>query len=163
MKRLLSILVLGIILLSFSFCCATKSNMKDLTQEKHPFKVTKSTYNNWVGGQPGVRGLKINITIDNPEIQLDTVFFRNKKMILKPSLISTSSTFIGVLTLSNTKTDYILHKNGGNEYGNKPPKVALDIPWKLKENEAVVSYVYEGNTHYYKIENVQKVKLNTKY
>ena len=110
-----------------------------------------------------LRGLKINITIDNPEIQLDTVFFRNKKMILKPSLISTSSTFIGVLTLSNTKTDYILHKNGGNEYGNKPPKVALNIPWKLKENEAVVSYVYEGNTHYYKIENVQEIKLNTKY
>ena len=163
MNRLLSILVSLIILLSFSFCCATKSNVKDLTQEKHPFKVTKSTYNMWVGGQPGVKGIKINITIDNPNIQLDKVFFRNKKTTLKHSLTSSPSTFIGVFTLPNTEKDYILHENSVNEYGNKPPKISTNIPWKLKENEAVISYVYEGETHYYKIENIEKIKSNTKY
>lgn len=163
MNKLVSILVSVIILLSFSFCCATKSNIKDLSQEKHPFKVTKSTYNTWVGGQPGVRGIKIDISIDNPNIQLDTVYFRNKKITLKHNLSSSPSTFVGVFALPNTEKDYILHENSVNEYGNKPPKVSLNIPWELKENEAVVSYMYEGNIHYYKIENVKEIKSSVKY
>jgi len=163
MNRLVSILVSVIILLSFSFCCATKSNVKDLAQENHPFKVTKATYNTWVGGQPGVRGIKVAITIDNPEIQLDTVYFRNKKFALKRSVNSIPSIFVGIFTLPNTENDYILHGNPLNEYGNTPPKVSLNIPWELKKNEAVISYIYEGNTHYYKIENVEEIKSSTKF
>lgn len=154
MNKLASISISVVILFAFSFCNATK----EATQGKHPFKVTKATYNTWVGGRPGVKGININITIDNSEIELDTVFFRNMKTKLKRDVNSTPSIFIGVFALQNTKKDYILHEDPVKEYGNTPPNISLNIPFELKNNEAVISYFYKGNTKYYKIENVKETK-----
>ena len=61
--------------------CNTSKTIAQITPSNtHPFKVTNATYNTWVGGQPGVKGLLINILIDNLEIKLDTVYFRNMKL-----------------------------------------------------------------------------------
>ena len=160
MNKLVSILISVIILLTFSFCCVTKSNIKGATAENHPFKVTKATSNTWVGGQPGVKGIKITITIDNSEIKLDSIFFRNRKAELKRDTNSLLPFFVGIMILPNTEKDYILDKNPVKEYGNKPPNTLLNIPFELKNNEAIVSYIYEENTYYYKIE---KIKSNIKY
>lgn len=152
MNKLAIILISIIILLGFSFCSATKSNIKDPTKDTHPFKVTKATYNTWVGGQPGVKGIKIAITIDNTEIELDSVFYRNMKTKLQQEKDSLSPIFVGIFILPNTKKDYILHENSVKEYGNSPPNISPKSPFELKKNEAVISYLYKGNTYYYKIE-----------
>jgi hypothetical protein len=163
MNKLVRILVLGIILISVSFCCSTKNSSKEITKMDHPFKVVEAKSKTWVGGQPGVRGKKISISINNSEIQLDSVYFRNKKSDLKRELNASPAKFVGVFTDTNTKTDYILHKNAGREYGNKPPKANSKIPFELKETEAVISYSFEGKVYYYKVENVLEVKSDEKY
>jgi len=155
MNKLGIILGASIILLTFSFCSATK----DIAKENHPFKVTNATYNTWVGGQPGVKGIKIVISIDNYEIKLDSVFFRNKKTALKRDISSETPTFVGIFTLPNTKKDYILHENPLNEYGNTP----VNTPFELKKNEAVVSYLLDNKTYYYKINEVEEIKSTVKY
>jgi len=161
MNKLVTILVSVIILLGFSFCSATKGSTKDNQQENHPFKVTKSTFNTWVGGQPGVKGFNVVITIDNPDVQLDSVYFRERKTKLKKNTHTTPSMFVGVFTLPNTKHDYVLHENSEKEYGNKP--LSLNIPYSLKNNEAVVSYLFEGTIYYCKIDNIEEVKSTEKY
>ena len=159
MNKLATILISVIILLAFSFCSATK----DLSKENHPFKVIKATYNTWVGGQPGVKGINVVITIDNPEIHLDSIFFRDKKTLLKKDNSTESNIFIGVFTQRNTVHDYILHENSSKEYGNTPPKALLNIPIELKNNEALVSYLYKGNIHYCKIKEIKEVKSSVRY
>ena len=134
-----------------------------ITQDHHPFKVIKATSNIWVGGQPGVKGYNINITIDNPEVKLETVYFRNMKSDFKVDNSVNPKVFVGVFTLPNTKNDYTAHQNSDEEYGNKAPKVDLQIPFELKENEAVVSYMKAGKISYYKIDNVVMVKSDVKY
>lgn len=161
MNKLATILISVFILFSFSFCCATKGSTKDIMQKNPPFKVTKATSNTWVGGQPGVRGFNVVITIDNPDIQLDTIYFRDKKATLKKNMNANLPTFVGVFTLPNTKHDYILHENPAKEYGNKPLK--LNLPFSLKKEEAAVSYVHEGTQYYFKIDEVEEVKSSVKY
>ena len=158
MNKLASILILGIVFVAFSFCSATKSNTKEAIQDNPPFKVIQAAYNTWVGGQPGVKGIKVTITIDNLEIKLDSVFFRNMKTKLKSELNTEPPVFVGAFTLPNTKNDYILHENVVKEYGNTPPNITVNIPFELEKNEAVISYLYEGNTQYYKIENLKETK-----
>jgi len=143
-----------IILLACSFCSATK----DISKENHPFKVTKATYNTWVGGQPGVRGINISIINDNPEIQLDSVFFRNMKTKLKSDKNTEPIVFIGTFIYPNTKNDYVLHKNAEKEYGNTPPNVLKNIPFEIQEDEAIVSYIFKGKTRYYKVEKLKEIK-----
>ncbi len=159
MNKLSIFLSTTIILLSFSFCSSTKGIVK----QNHPFKVTNATYNTWVGGQPGVRGIKVVITIDNQDIQLDSVFFRNKKMPLKRVLYTELPTFVGVFSLPNTEKDYILHKNPINEYENTPNNKSLNFPFSLKKNEAIISYILENKTYYSKIEEVKEIKSKVKY
>jgi hypothetical protein len=156
MKNLVTIFVSVIILFSCSFCGATKETLKN-----PPFKVTKATSSTWLGGQPGVRGFNIFITINNPEIKLDTVYFRNNKVSLKKDLVAKDPIFVGVFTLPNTKHDYNLHENPKREYGNTPLK--LNLPFSLKNNEAAISYVYKRNKYYYKIMNVEEIKSSEKY
>lgn len=163
MNKLGRILVLSIVLISVSFCCSTKNTSKEITQMDHPFKVMKATSSTWVGGQPGVKGKKINISINNSEIQLDSVYFRNMKSDLKPELNSSPSKFVGVFSYTNTKTDYVLHENSEKEFGNKPPKASLKIPFNLKDTEAVISYTLNGKVYYYKVEEVLEVKSDEKY
>ncbi len=159
MNKLGIFLSATIILLSFSFCCSTK----ELAKENHPFKVTSATYNTWVGGQPGVKGIKVVITIDNQDIELDTVFFRNNKIPLKRDISAELNTFVGVFTLPNTEKDYILHENPVNEYGNTPINKSLNIPFELKKNEAIVNYLLDNKTYYYKIDEVVEIKSTVKY
>ncbi|MCF6168081.1 hypothetical protein [Lutibacter sp.] len=155
MNKSAGFLISVIILLTFSFCSASKNTF----QKSPPFKVMKVTYNSWVGGQPGVRGITIHITIDNPKINLDTVFFRKMKMKLKKDFSATANTFVGSFTLHNKEHDFILDKNSTKEFGNTPPKTSLNIPFKLKNNEAVVSYIYNDKTYFYKVNNIIEVKV----
>jgi len=163
MNKLVSILILGIVLFTCSFCGTSKNNIKKEQQTEHPFKVIDATFHTWVGGQPGVKGINITITIDNPEIQLESVFFRNMKSELKRELNSEPTNFVGVFTLPNTKQDYNLNIDPIKEYSNKAPDVSLNIPFELKNNEAIISYLHQGNIYYYKIDEVIETTSSTKY
>jgi hypothetical protein len=147
-----------IILLSISFFGCGASKVK--AQNEHPFKVLEATYTSSVGEQPDLVVTTIKITTNNPEIQLDSVYFRNHVVQLVREKSSENSVFTGSFTTSNLPHDYILHGDPKQEFGNKPPIESSKMPFELCKNEAIVSYFYKDKTHYHKISGVKEMELN---
>jgi len=119
-----------------------------------PFKIEKGFYQNWVGGQPGVRGTKIEFSILNLEdnVTFKNVYFKNtiEKLYLRNSdkkiVISAN-----INTANKEEINMVMHKDANKEYGNKLPTVNKDFPFELKENECVISYLQNGNEKFYKL------------
>ncbi|WP_298285303.1 hypothetical protein [uncultured Lutibacter sp.] len=136
----------------FTFC----GSSKDLKLQKEPpFKVISATYNSWVGGKPNSKGYTISVSIDNPEITLDSVFFRGLKSEFKVEEFKSKLVFTSRLTQPKPH-DYNLDIDEKKEFGNKPPETTSKIPFELNENEAVVSYTLNGKINYFKITSLQK-------
>ncbi|MDO9137688.1 MAG: hypothetical protein Q7U21_07670, partial [Lutibacter sp.] len=124
--------------------------------QEHPFKVLQATYAISVGNQSDLVVNTLKITINNQEIKLDTVYFRNHKAPLKLVDSTKNSIFSGSFITSTTPHDYILHSDPKQEFGNKPPVTILNLPLELADNEAVVSYFYKNKINYYKISEVKE-------
>ncbi|HEY9222293.1 MAG TPA: hypothetical protein VIO43_12040 [Lutibacter sp.] len=144
-----------VILLSFAFFGCGASKVK--AQNEAPFKVLEASYTNSVGEQTDLIRTTIRITINNKDIQLDNVYFRNNSASLKRVDSIENSLFIGSFTTSKTPHDLILHADPKEEFGNKPPVTASKLPFEIKENEAVVSYFYKDKINYYKILEVKEI------
>ena len=71
--KIIKILFILTLLFGFSQCGSN-------TFVKNPsFKVEKAFYNHWVGGQPGVRGTKVEMHLkDASEINFDALYFQGK-------------------------------------------------------------------------------------
>ncbi|KUO66411.1 MAG: hypothetical protein APF83_05860 [Lutibacter sp. BRH_c52] len=134
------------------FSCGTS---KAKAQE-HPFKVLQATFVNSGGEQPNLVKTTIKISIDNKEIKLDSVYFRNHKAPLKHVDSTENFIFAGSFTTSTTPHDYILHSDPKQEFGNKPSVTILNLPFELADNEVVVSYFYKDKINYYKISEVKQ-------
>lgn len=139
------------------FCCsAANTKIMQKFQKNPPFKIINSEVTNWVGGQPGVRGIKVSIKIDNKDIKLDSLYFRNQKTALELVANSNPSEYIGVfITSSEGINDFIIDKDTTKEFGNKSKSVQEKIPFKLKDNEAVVSYQKQSKLFFYKIKKLK--------
>ncbi len=152
MKKFINIAVVILIGIVFLACGTSKTE----AQIEHPFKVVEATYNNLIVEQPDLIVTTIKLITNNPEIQLDSVYFRNNATLLKREVSTEYSVFNGSFTTSNTPQDYILDSDPKQEFGNKPPVTVSKLPFKLTDNEAVVSYFYKDKRHYYKISEVKE-------
>jgi NADH dehydrogenase/NADH:ubiquinone oxidoreductase subunit G len=150
-----SIKILSILTLLFGFSqCGSNTFVKNPT-----FKVEKAFYNNWVGGQPGVRGTKVEMHLkDASEINFDALYFQGKVTKVEVSMKDGFVQVIGHFSTSKTqKRDVILDLDATKELENKVPNLEK-FPFELKENEAMLSYKRENKTVYFKIENIKKVR-----
>lgn len=155
MNKYISIGLISLLGIAFFGCGTSK-----IKAQEHPFKVLEATYANFIGKQLDSTGITVKITTDNSEIQLDSIYFRNNSASLKRMDSIKNSIFTGSFITSKTPHDYILDSDPKEEFGNKPPVKISNSPFKLTDNEAVVSYFYKCKIHYYKIlemkENVLK-------
>lgn len=135
-------------------CLVSCSSVKESSNKKPPFKITSATYNNWIGGQPGVNGVVVKVVIDNPKVTLDSVYFRNMKTEFEKTKNTSEEIYIGHFTYPNSKKDVILHSDPKKEFGNEVPDISKKIPFELNKDEAVVSYIYKGIKNYFKISNL---------
>lgn len=126
-----------------------------------PFKILDAYYQNWYGGREGVKGIavKIKITNTSDNIKFHNMYFKNHKLDVS---INNSNNVI--LISSNINTGYKpedrqMHINPKEEYQNKLPKKEAKFPFKLKENEAVISYTKNNKLHFYKITLKNKKEL----
>jgi len=106
-----------------------------------------------VGEKPDVNGISIYISIDNAEVKLDTVYFRNSSAKLKLDKDISKTEYIGSLVMPNKDNDLQLNIDSKREYGNRVPDISRKIPFQLKANEAVVSYFFNNKINYFKISN----------
>ncbi|WP_299668295.1 hypothetical protein [uncultured Polaribacter sp.] len=148
--KILSILT---ILIGFSQCGSNKF------VKNPPFKVAKAFYNNWVGGQPGVSGTKLELHLTNAsEINFDSLYFQNKKTKVELTDLSDKLQVIGHFSTSKrADRDLILDIDPKKEFNNTPPMIEK-FPFELKENEAILSYKKGEKTRYFKIENIKAVQ-----
>lgn len=94
---------------------------------------------------------------ENKDILLDSVYFRNQ--IVKLARISEDASILYVGKFDNFKKsndDIIMSSNPLDEMANKPPSVPQRIPFKIEDDECIVSYKFKGGTRYFKIENIRE-------
>ncbi|NER13216.1 hypothetical protein GWK08_07180 [Leptobacterium flavescens] len=151
-KRISHIILLSIIMFGFSNCSSSQK-----LQKETPFTIKDAYSQDWVAGVEG-GGSGINVFLSIAElgnkVELDSLYFHGEKVKLEEK----NGLYIGrYKTKANEKRDLIIHEDPKKEYGNKPPiDVKEKIPFNLEDTEAVVSYVHNGVTKYFKIENIKK-------
>lgn len=120
----------------------------------------KVYYQSWIAGvKGGGSGINIFIPISNSTVVMDSVYFRGQvsKLTTKPE---DSTLFIGRFnTVFNQKEDIIMSSDSKEEYGNKLPRKAVEIPFILKDDEAVISYKEGNKVKYFKIGNIVEKNL----
>ncbi len=152
----IKIISLLAIVLGFTQC-------KSVKFDKHPpFNVNGASFNNWFGGQPGVSGMKVIIAYDaTTKIEFDSIFFANRKTKIELSKMKDKTYIIGHFNTSNvnSREDLILHKDTNKEMQNNIPQLKK-IPFELKENEAVISFIEGDKTKYVKIKNIKQTQTD---
>tara|TARA_B110001454_G_scaffold157513_1_gene146824 strand:+ start:1520 stop:1999 length:480 start_codon:yes stop_codon:yes gene_type:complete len=146
---------LSIIAILFSFIqCGTIK-----LENNPPFKVKNASYHHWIGGQPGVSGTNIIFKLkENSNINFDSIFFQNKSTKVE---INTSAN--GIILIGNFNTskrqrkNLILDSNVVKEMKNTLPDLR-NFPFKLEENEAILTYRINNRIKYFKIKDIEKVK-----
>lgn len=149
-----TIKIITLVLLFMSVLSCKSSEF--ITTNKAPFKIEKATYSNWIGGVKGVRGYKIELELDTA-YKLDSIYFRNMKTILE-SKKNDAKTYTAIFTIKQIQKDLILHSDSKKEFGNQVPSIQKNIPSKLKNNEAVISFQTKKGIQYFKVENINKVE-----
>ena len=123
------------------------------------FEVEKAFYNNWVGGQPGVSGTKLEIHLKNAsEITFDSLYFNNKRTKAEVLQKEEITQIIGHYSTSKRmNSDLILDLDPKKELQNTTP-IIKKLRFELNANEAVVSYKKGKKTLFLRIENIKKTQ-----
>jgi len=133
--------IFGILLFaSFFIKCAS-------VNKTAPFNIQKATYKESL--------TEIEFTIpfssENP-VEFLKLFFRNQT-----TKVTYKSANILSATFSKTKKiNFQLHGDSKKEFGNKPPPKKVDLPFKLNENEVMLSYKEKNEIKFFKLSNLKK-------
>ncbi|WP_435675513.1 hypothetical protein [Polaribacter sp.] len=151
----MKILSIVVILLSFLQCKSVKLD------KGIPFEITSASYTNWDGGQAGVSGTRVEIKLKTASnIIFDSLYFQNKVTKVEVKNNKETTLLMGHFNTSKRNDrDFILDMDSKNELHNPIPE-RKKFPFKLKENEAIIRYRISDTVRYFKIENVQKQKIN---
>ena len=147
--KIVSILTM---LFSFSQCSST------MFVSSPPFTVEKAFYNNWVGGQPGVSGTKVEIHLkEASKFVFEALYFNGKRAKVEVAQKETLTQIIAHFSTSKrNNSNLILDLDATKELENTVPNLEK-FPFKLKENEAVLSYKKADKMLFFKIEDIDKV------
>lgn len=153
-----SFLIAMLILIASFFQCSSAQKL----QSEAPIQFGDVYCQKWVAGvKGGGAGLNVFIPVTDNSIQLDSVYFRGEisKLEFRSGELPT---YIGRFENDfNQSKDIIISSDRNEEYANKLPKKLVVIPFDLKDDECVVSYIKGDKILYYKISNIeQKMPLN---
>lgn len=129
-------------------------------QSSIPIEFGDVYYQHWIAGvKGGGSGINvfINVASNKKNIELDSVYFQGKVSKLEEV---NNSLFIGRFkTTANQREDLIMSSNPKEEYGNQIHKPKEDIPFELKNNQCIISYMDSDKIKYFMIEDIKKKKL----
>ncbi|EAR13443.1 hypothetical protein PI23P_03077 [Polaribacter irgensii 23-P] len=146
------------LLFILSLVCCFYQCSSSIFVSNPPFSVEKAFYNDWVGGQPGVRGMLLEVHLKNAAgIVFDSLYFQSKSTEVSVRNLDAKIQLIGQYTIANRiRRDVILNKDSSKELKNPFPSLR-QFPFDLMNNEAVLSYKKEGKMLYFKVKNIRKV------
>lgn len=151
--ELIVITFLSIILMQ---CKSSKQNQSESVFKEKEIKLEsqgdittgKVFFQKWVAGQQdGGSGINIYFPelVNKNNYTIGNVYFRG---MIGQIINGKASPFA---SLRFVNKDIIMSSDANAEYGNDMPKV---FPFKLKDNECVISYNTGNEIKYYKIENI---------
>ncbi len=150
--------MLSVVLCSFANCGSGNTNTSYLAFEDNPpFSIEEASYQLWAAGTPE-GGSGVNVFVNFSDIQQGVVFkeiyFRGKQtqVVTSPAV---RVQYVGYFK-NEPRRDIIMDSNPINEAANTPPK---KIPFQLYDDEAVISYVFNGKTNYFRIENLERKEM----
>lgn len=133
--------------------CSTAQKL----QQEAPTQFGDVYYQKWTAGiQSGGSGINLFIPVKDLNIELDSVYFRGNaaKLEVKSGEVIF---YIGRFkTDFNQPKDIVMSSDPNEEYGNQLDSKATVIPFDLKDDECVISYIKDDKTLYYKISNIQQ-------
>jgi len=146
MKNLkkVSYIIVYAMAISFAFQCASPKLTTPNLEQQTPFTVKPVTFQEWYAGiKVGGTGINIFLPISNSDegVSFNEVFFRN----LRGNLIKEEGQYTSVL------------KHPSRLYTFKKADRPMDYPFKLKDDECVISYTENGQLKYYKIKAINEV------
>lgn len=137
-------------------CAGSKDSLYSLEQEP-PFEITNSFFQRWVAGiKEGGSGVNVHITIENisEELDLKHIYFRNKKEKIAINVTTPDHIIANFKDHYNRKAT--MHLDPSKEAVNTPPE---EFPFVLKDDEAVLSYLHQGEIKYVKISDMEERPL----
>ena len=152
--KLATPLVLGLVFLSIVNCKTSQESVLKY-QSTPPLEITAPYYNSWVAGvQGGGSGTNVFLPLkENGNIVIDSLHFRGEKAAVE----TRNKLIIGRFKSSvNQKKDIIMSSNPQDEYNNNRLLIRDASPFKLTQNDCVISYSVNGKRLYYKISNLKK-------
>ena len=157
-KKIIAFSCISLLLFSFSNCGSGNTETSTFFFEQNPpFSVEEASYQQWTAGTPE-GGSGVNVFINFSDIQEGVVFkeiyFNNMKteVVMSPTV---RVQYVGYFK-NEPKRDVIMDSNPINEAANTPPK---KIPFQLNDDDAVISYEFNGEMGYFKIENLEQKKM----
>ena len=135
---------------------ASKCNDSDKLVKESPFKTGEVLSEAWESGKTK-SGVNLFIPIEESnEIELDSVYFRGE--IVKLEKVQKDNYLVYIGRFKNASVfdkNIVMHSDPKKEAGNSPPQLKNKMPFELKENEAVISFIEDGELKYYKIEDIK--------
>ena len=151
------ILLVSILTMTLFIQCGSAQQF----DKKIPFTIRKAYFQEWMGGR-GSTGMMITLELTAPvskKIAVDSLFFKNKTTKLNLSNYDKKYTITGnFISSASVNNNLNMHSNPEKEKTNKAPNTSLSFPFKLSDNECVISYFIKGKKHYYKITDLKKEK-----
>lgn len=92
-------------------------------------------------------------SIQENRISLDSVYFRGMAAPLEQEAERPG---VFKAEFKTGKEDYIMSSDPKEEYGNKPPRVRREIPFKLEDDEAILVFSENENRKYYKLTGIRE-------
>ncbi|CAI8240373.1 MAG: Uncharacterised protein [Formosa sp. Hel1_33_131] len=150
-------LILGIIFLSIFSCKTSKEPVLQL-QSTAPFEMVEPYYNAWVGGIESA-GSGVNVFLplkkDLGRVTVDSIHFRGEKS----AVVKRDQLLIGRFKYSRVHPKkLIMSSNPHEEYGNTLPSKTDRSPFKLVNNQCVISYRVNDKRLYYKVLNLKSLR-----
>lgn len=154
-KHIIKLLGITVLLVSFSSCGGSKANDSLYPfEEDPPFTLGEVYFQEWVAGvRGGGSGVNVHFTIEEyaDEVKIKELYFRNKVVKIKRSPQNRDA-FIGFFKTALNQ-DVVMDRDPAKEAENTPPEA---FPFQLEKNEAVVSYVHNGETYFLVLDQMEE-------
>jgi len=144
-------LVFGLVFLLYTGCKTGK------VTHKPAFKIIEKTFYNWTGGQPGVKGTNVVLKLRKVNLntfKADSLYFTDKGVALETHL--KKDTLVLMAYFSTSAPLKLVVEPSLKSAVNKKNTGA--IPYKLRQNEVVLSYFINGYKKHLLIKDVKETK-----
>ncbi len=135
--RKIFFILFGLSFLVFFVSCKSSKVNTDL-----PFKIIEKSYYHWTGGQPGVKGTNavIKLMKVSKTFKADSLYFKGKGTLLESHIKKDTLVLMAYYSTPRIPVKLVVEPSQKKTI----KKEAVKIPYKLKANQAVLTYFIKG-------------------